>query len=163
MKEVLLELLRVQYAPNAPKGHRSILYMIIDKGHTDKGHKALCPLSIGTMDDKSGRCSNVRDLYEQMYPVAADHHRFLVYPPAYGSKTFGLRDDGEALQLENLTWYVNWAREDTRIVGFSPYQYGDDVVPYDLGASSLPTVWNALVALGRQIVASNRHRHELIL
>eukprot|EP01044_Picomonas_judraskeda_P005821 COSAG03_NODE_563_length_6926_cov_121.943899_5_plen_83_part_00 len=46
MKEVLLELLRVQYAPNAPKGHRSILYMIIDKGHKDKGHKALCPLSV---------------------------------------------------------------------------------------------------------------------
>ena len=50
MKEVLLELLRVQYAPNAPKGHRSILYrryMIIDKGHKDKGHKAfrLCPQS----------------------------------------------------------------------------------------------------------------------
>ena len=37
MKEVLLELLRVQYAPNAPKGHKSILYMIIDKGHKDKG------------------------------------------------------------------------------------------------------------------------------
>ena len=35
----------VQYAPNAPKGHRSILYMTIDKGHKDKGHKALCPLS----------------------------------------------------------------------------------------------------------------------
>ena len=45
MKEVLLELLRVQYAPNAPKGRRSILYMIIDKGHKDKGHKVLCPLS----------------------------------------------------------------------------------------------------------------------
>ncbi len=40
MKEVLLEMLRVQYAPNAPKGHRSILYMII----LNKGHKALCPL-----------------------------------------------------------------------------------------------------------------------
>ena len=103
-----------------------------------------------------GRCSNVRDLYEQLYPVAADHHRFLVYPPAYGSKTFGLKDDGEALQLANLTWYVKWAREDTRIVGFSPYQYGDDNVPYDLGASSLPTLWKALVALGRQIVGK-RH------
>ena len=101
----------------------------------------------------AGRCSNVRDLYEQMYPVAAAHHRFLVYPPAYGSKTSGLKDHGEALQLANLTWYVNWAREDTRIVGFSPYQYGDGLVPYDLGASSMPTLWTALVSLGRQIVS----------
>jgi hypothetical protein len=100
-----------------------------------------------------GRCSNVRDLYEQMYTVAADHHRFIVYPPAYGSKTSGLKDHGEALQLTNLTWYVNWAREDTRIVGFSPYQYANSNVPYDLGAVSLPTLWNALVELGRQIVS----------
>ena len=64
----------------------------------------------------------MRDLYEQMYPLAAEHHRFILYPPAYGSRTNGLEDDGEGLQLANLTWYVNWAREDTRVVGFSPYQ-----------------------------------------
>jgi hypothetical protein len=102
------------------------------------------------------RCSNVRDLYEQMYAVAADHHRFLVYPPAYGSKTNGLQDHGEGLQLANLTFYVNWAREDTRVVGFSPYQYGNGIVPYDLGASSLPTLWKALVALGRHIIGSRQ-------
>ena len=33
-------------------------------------------------------------------------------------------------------------------MGFVPYQHGDDRVPYDLGASSLPTIWSALVALG---------------
>lgn len=120
-----------------------------------KLQKAGCTeLDIATYctNSNGGRCSNVRDLYEQMYPLAAEHHRFIIYPPAYGTMTSALKDHGEGLQLANLTWYVNWAREDTRIVGFSPYQYGDDNVPYDLGASSLPTLWKALVDLGRQIV-----------
>ena len=95
-----------------------------------------------------------------MYPLAAEHHRFIIYPPAYGSKTNGLKDHGEGLQLANLTWYVNWAREDTRIVGFSPYQYANDHVPYDLGASSLPTLWKALVDLGRQIVGRQQQQQQ---
>ena len=104
------------------------------------------------------RCSNVRDLYEQLYPIAAEHHRFLVYPPAYGSRTSGLADHGESMTLRNLSWYVKWAIEDTKIVGLVPYQYGDDRVPYDLGASSLPTLWSALVALGREIVSRAQGR-----
>lgn len=48
------------------------------------------------------------------------------------------------------------------MVGFSPYQYGDGAVPYDLGAVSLPTLWKALVDLGRAIVAQASSRDLLL-
>eukprot|EP01043_Picozoa_sp_COSAG02_P064208 COSAG02_NODE_9315_length_2258_cov_2.237610_1_plen_109_part_00 len=41
MKEGVAGMLRVQYAPSAPNGHRSILYITIDTGHK----ASLCPVS----------------------------------------------------------------------------------------------------------------------
>ena len=110
--------------------------------------------SIGWCVKHEGRCANVRDLYRSLYTVAAPHHRFLTVPPAFTLPNSDANRSEERL-LANLSWYVEWAAEDPRIDGLCPFEYGDGnpAQGLNLGASSLPTLWRALVDLGRTIVA----------
>ena len=112
--------------------------------------------SIGWCVKQEGRCANVRDLYRSLYTVAAPHHRFLTVPPAFTLPNSDANRSEERL-LANLSWYVEWAAEDPRIDGLCPFEYGDGnpAQGLNLGASSLPTLWRALVDLGRTIVAGD--------
>jgi hypothetical protein len=106
-----------------------------------------------------------------LLPRLASHQKLLVVPPTYGMRgnctgtpsvwcTNQTYAQWLSLNLGNLSFYRNWAFNETRIEGFDPWplSIGDsstESADTDLGLPEMPEVYAAYKSLGAAIVGQS--------
>ena len=97
--------------------------------------------------------------HRHMYPKMHPHQRALFVPgvfaddPAHcAAKNFSCPLDKQAVQVvDKLNGFFDWAKNDSRVLGFNPWHFANRSDEHSLGAVSMPSVMAKLKEIGEYI------------
>ena len=115
-------------------------------------------------DDHTAGWPLAGEIYSlHLLPKMAPHQKALLVPGTFASPATLADDDTQA--AAQLQQFFAFALNDIRIVGFSPWHFGNrsgaenasSTVPFVVGAEGMPKTLDVLRTIGRTIVAESPH------